>query len=68
MTLRGFLPQWDLVCHRNYLAELSQSLYLAVALIADVVCSWLVDRAGRKKMHIIGESALRSAPLCREPG
>lgn len=48
-----FVCQWDLVCDRNYLSEVSQTTYHLGCLIAEVAFSYLVDRYGRKRVHII---------------
>ena len=50
-----FPLQWDLVCERNFLAELSQSAYQLVALFGEIIMAWLIDKVGRKKMHIAGK-------------
>lgn len=45
--------QWDLVCDRGYLSELSQTCSMAVSLLAQTFVSYLIDKFGRKMMHIV---------------
>ena len=49
--------QWDLVCENNYLSELSQTYYQVGALVGELTMSILVDKFGRKWVHI-GASSL----------
>lgn len=46
------VEQWNLVCDRNYLFELSQTSSMIASLAADTFCSYLIDRYGRKLMHV----------------
>ena len=44
--------QWNLVCDKNYLGELSQTLYQLGSLVGELLL-FVVDKYGRKKIHII---------------
>ena len=46
--------QWDLVCNRDYLAELSQTLFQVGGLIGELFLTTMVDRLGRRPVHLIG--------------
>ena len=48
------LFQWDLVCQNNYLAELTETLSMLAALIAELMVARVVDRFGRKYVHHVG--------------
>lgn len=47
------IEEWNLVCDRGYLSELSQTCTVAVSLIAETFVSYLIDKFGRKMMHIV---------------
>ena len=46
--------QFDLVCKGNYLSDMSQVIYQAGCLLAECMCSYFIDKFGRKKIHIVG--------------
>ncbi|XP_064595837.1 organic cation transporter protein-like [Liolophura sinensis] len=45
-----FLTQWDFVCDRAYLVDLSSSLFMAGMMIGSLFISPLADKFGRKKI------------------
>ncbi|XP_064596229.1 organic cation/carnitine transporter 2-like isoform X2 [Liolophura sinensis] len=45
-----FLTQWDFVCDRVYLVDLSSSLFMAGMIIGSLFISPLADKFGRKKI------------------
>ena len=46
------VTEFDLVCDRMHLAELSQTLQMAGTIVADTICSYFTDKYGRKRIHI----------------
>lgn len=52
------VEQWNLVCQRNYLSELSQTAYHLGCLFSEIVFSYLVDRYGRKMVHSVSNLAI----------
>ena len=42
--------QWDLVCEKNYLSELSLTLYMVGATCGTLLLTPLSDRCGRKTL------------------
>ena len=52
--------QWDLVCKKNYLAELSQTLFSVGGLVGELMAAVLIDRYGRKWVTIASYVAVAS--------
>ena len=50
----NFVFQWDLVCSRFYLAELSQTLFSVGGLFGELIAALLMDRYGRKWVAVAG--------------
>ncbi|XP_041364045.1 solute carrier family 22 member 21-like isoform X2 [Gigantopelta aegis] len=48
----SFVTEWDLVCRKNYLAELSTTVYMAGAAVGSVLLAPFSDRFGRKWMML----------------
>lgn len=46
------VQQWDLVCEHNYLFDLSLSSQMIASLVADILTSYMIDKFGRKLMHV----------------
>jgi OCT family organic cation transporter-like MFS transporter 4/5 len=46
------LFQWDLVCEKNFHAELSQTMYTAGTMLGSMAISPLSDIFGRKTVHM----------------
>ena len=44
--------QFDLVCQSDFLSDLSHLLFLILQAVGAIANSYLVDRFGRKKIHI----------------
>lgn len=52
-----FLSQWDLVCARDYLPDLSQSIIVVGFAIGAVAAGPLADRFGRRPTQLISLAA-----------
>ncbi|XP_053378644.1 organic cation transporter protein-like [Mercenaria mercenaria] len=50
---RSFISEWDLVCEKKELAEVSQTLLMLGQGVGALVFTSLSDRYGRKRIHII---------------
>jgi len=44
--------QWDLVCDKNYLVEMSQSVFNFGVMVGAIIFTTLADRLGRKPIHL----------------
>ena len=53
--------QWDLVCDKNYLSEFSQTIYQSGSFFAQLSMGSVMDRFGRKPVHILANMALAVA-------
>ncbi|XP_052791504.1 organic cation transporter protein-like [Mya arenaria] len=61
---RSIISEWDLVCSRKELAELSQTLVMIGQGIGAFVFTSLADKYGRKPVHILCHAALFIFALC----
>ncbi|XP_053379646.1 organic cation transporter protein-like [Mercenaria mercenaria] len=50
---RSFISEWDLVCERKELAEVSQTLLMLGQGVGAFIFTSLSDRYGRKRIHIM---------------
>jgi len=50
--------QWDLVCDRAYLKDLTQTICNVGVMFAALVCSILSDKFGRKPVFLLSEWAM----------
>ena len=50
--------QWDLVCDRAYLKDLTQTIFLVGIMFGSVICTALSDKFGRKPVFLISQWAL----------
>ena len=48
---RTILFQWDLVCDKNYLSDLTQVIYQLGGMVGDIVGAPITDYFGRKWVH-----------------
>ena len=46
------LWQWDLVCDKNYLVEMSQSVFNFGVMVGAIIFTSMADRLGRKPIHL----------------
>ena len=44
--------QWDLVCDKNYLVEMSQSVFNSGVMVGAIIFTSMADRLGRKPIHL----------------
>ena len=44
--------QWDLVCDKNYLVEMSQSVFNFGVMVGAIIFTSMADRLGRKPIHL----------------
>ncbi|XP_064619911.1 organic cation transporter protein-like isoform X2 [Lineus longissimus] len=47
------VSEWDLVCERNFYAELTQTLFVVGTMVGSGLISPLSDKFGRKPVHLI---------------
>ena len=47
--------QWDLVCDRSYLKDLTQTIFSVGCMVAAVLCTFLADKFGRKPVFLISQ-------------
>ena len=50
--------QWDLVCERAYLKDLTQTIFVVGLMFGSTICSALSDKFGRKPVFLISQWAL----------
>ncbi|KAK7481091.1 hypothetical protein BaRGS_00027631 [Batillaria attramentaria] len=53
LSYTSFVSEWDLVCERAPLAQLSQTLIMAGMFAGALVLSPLADKYGRKTLHVV---------------
>ena len=53
-----FVVQWDLVCDRAYLKDLTQTILVLGFMIGAIVCTILSDKFGRKPVFLFSQWAL----------
>ena len=53
-----FCLQWDLVCDRAYLKDLTQTILLVGIMLGALICTILSDKFGRKPILLLCLSAL----------
>jgi len=53
-----FAVQWDLVCDRAYLKDLTQTIFVVGAMIGTLICTTLSDKFGRKPVFLISHLAM----------
>ncbi|XP_076443491.1 organic anion transporter 3-like [Babylonia areolata] len=51
---RSLMSEWDLVCDKEALIDVSQTLLVAGMMIGAVFFTFMADRFGRKPIHITG--------------
>jgi len=50
--------QWDLVCDRVYLKDLTQTILVVGMIIGAIICTTLSDKFGRKPVLLISQWAM----------
>ena len=50
--------QWDLVCDRAYLKDLTQTILIVGVMFGAMICTTLSDKFGRKPIHLISQWAM----------
>jgi len=50
--------QWDLVCDRSYLKDLTQTIFIVGVTIGALSCTILADKFGRKPVFLFSQWAL----------
>jgi len=50
--------QWDLVCDRAYLKDLTQTIFTVGYMFSAVICTILADKFGRKPVFLFSQWAL----------
>ena len=58
MLVTIFCVQWDLVCERAYLKDLTQTIFMVGMMFGSMMCSTLSDKFGRKPVFLISQWAL----------
>jgi len=53
-----FVVQWDLICDRAYLKDLTQTAFFFGVMIGAVICSTLSDKFGRKPIFLFCQWAM----------
>jgi len=57
-VFRGWFVQWDLVCDREYLKDLSQTILVVGVIFGAMVFTSLSDHLGRKPVFLFTQWAL----------
>jgi len=50
--------QWDLVCDRAYLKDLTQTVFVVGVMFGAAICSILSDKFGRKTVFLLSHWAI----------
>ena len=50
--------QWDLVCDRAYLKDLTQTIFIVGIMFASLICTVLADKFGRKPIFLFSHWAM----------
>jgi len=50
--------QWDLVCDRAYLKDLTQTIFIVGIMFSSLICTVLADKFGRKPVFLFSHWAM----------
>jgi len=50
--------QWDLVCDRSYLKDLTQTIFIVGVMFGAMICTTLSDKFGRKPVFLFSQWAM----------